>query len=72
MKLYVLLPNWDGAPPDLDLAMESSDRDALKKLANELAKEIHESDDLALQWQAAGDGEEQLLVEGHCGFLIQT
>jgi hypothetical protein len=71
MRFYVFLPTQAGAPPELDLAMESSDRDALEKLANELAMEIHESDDLGLEWRAASDGEEQLLVEGHWGFLMR-
>jgi hypothetical protein len=72
MKLYVLLPNADGAPPELDLAMECSDRDALRKLANDLANEIHKSRDFALEWRAASGGDEELLVQGHCSFLIQT
>jgi hypothetical protein len=73
MKLYVLLPNEDGALPELQLAMESNDCDALRQLANQLAKEIREVDDPELLWsQAAGASEEQLLVHGHCCFLIRA
>ena len=71
MKLYVLLPTADGALPELQLAMESHDRNALRQLADELATEIRETNEPALIWSQA-NGDEQLLVHGHCCFLIRT
>jgi hypothetical protein len=70
MKLYVLLPKQNGALPELQLAMESNDRDALKQVAHELAQEIPEIHEP--RWTpASGGGEERLLVHGHCCFLIR-
>ena len=72
MKLYVLLPNGDGALPELQLVMESEDRDALKERAQELAEEICEALDPALvgsKW--VGDGEDELILEGYCRFAIR-
>jgi hypothetical protein len=70
MKLYVLLPNGDGALPELQLVMESEDRDALKERAQELAEEICEALDPALvgsKWV----GEDELILEGYCRFAIR-
>jgi hypothetical protein len=71
MKLYVLLPNWDGALPEPELVMESEDRDELKERAQEIAEEICEAIDPALvgtKWA----GEDELILEGYCRFAIRT
>ena len=68
MKLYVLLPNEEDKP-ELQLALESHDRDSLKRVAHEIAK-LQIADPPA-QWQTAGDGSEQLLIEGQCAFVIK-
>ena len=67
---YVLLPNGDGALPELQLVMESEDRDALKERAQELAEETCEALDPALvgsKWV----GEDELILEGYCRFAIR-
>ena len=53
MKLYALLPNQDGALPELQLAMESNARDALKQVAHELAQDIREIHEAAPRWTPA-------------------
>jgi hypothetical protein len=50
--------------------MESNDRDALKELACELAKEIREPTGLTLEWRAGGNGDEALLIDAHCCLVI--
>ena len=67
LTVYVLpLPFKDGALPEPELVMESKDRDALKEIAHELAKEVCEAGDPVLLWSQRASDDEELIVEGHC------